>query len=89
MPRRTRANTRVFRNAGNFLTKGLGRGVGRVGNVLVRATRGVRNIGVGAVRISGKVLRVGTGAANRVVGVTGRIGQRLRKGARRTLRGRR
>jgi hypothetical protein len=85
MPR-TRGNPRAFRAVGNFLTTGLGKGVGRVGNVLVRATKGVRNIGVGAVRVSGKVLRVGTGAANRVLGATGRVGRRLQKGARKTLR---
>jgi hypothetical protein len=86
MPKRTRGNPRVFRAVGNFFTRGLGKGVGRVGNVLVRATKGVRNIGVGAVRVSGKVLRVGTGAANGVLGATGRVGQRLGRGARRTLR---
>jgi len=88
MPKRTRGNPRVFRAVGNFLTTGLGRGVGRVGNVLVRATRGVRNVGVGAVRVSGKVLRVGTGAANGVLGATGRAGNRLR-GTRKTLKRRR
>ena len=88
MPKRTRGNPRVFRAVGNFLTTGLGKGVGRVGNVLVRATRGVRNVGVGAVRVSGKVLRVGTGAANGVLGATGRAGNRLR-GTRKTLKRRR
>ena len=89
MPRKTRGNPRIFRSLGNFAVSGLGKGVGKVGNVLVRATRGVRNIGVGAVRVSGKVLRVGTGAANGVLGVTGRVGQRLRNGARKTFRRRR
>jgi hypothetical protein len=88
MPRKTRGDPRAFRAVGNFLTTGLGKGVGRVGNVLVRATKGVRNIGVGAVRVSGKVLRVGTGAANRVLGATGRLGKRMR-GSRRTLKLRR
>jgi hypothetical protein len=87
MPK-TRGNPRAFRAVGNFLTTGLGKGVGKVGNVLVRATKGVRNIGVGAVRVSGKVLRVGTGAANRVLGATGRVGDRLR-GNRKTRRRRR
>jgi hypothetical protein len=89
MPRKTRGDPRAFRAVGNFVTNSLGKGVGRVGNVLVRATKGVRNIGVGAVRVSGKVLRVGTGAANRVLGATGRVGQRLRKGTRKTLKLRR
>ena len=89
MPKRTRGNPRVFRAVGNFLTSGLGRGVGRVGNVLVRATKGVRNVGVGAVRVSGKVLRLGTGAANGVLGATGRAGNRLRRGTRRTVKRRR
>jgi len=76
---RTRRNgdPRVFRAVGNFATGGLEKGVGAAGNVLTRATKGVRNLGVGAVRVSGKVLHLGTGVANRVLGVTGRIGQRL------------
>jgi len=63
----------LFRNVGNIAVSGLEKGVGAAGNVLTRATKGVRNIGVGAVRVSGKVLRVGTGAANGVISVPGRI----------------
>ena len=84
MPKRTRQtrtrrnrDPRLFRAVGNFAASGLEKGVGGVGNVLTRATKGVRNLGVGAVRVSGKVLHLGTGAANRILGVTGRIGQKI------------
>ena len=76
---------RPFTNVANFAVRGLEKGVGATGNVLTRATKGVRNIGVGAVRVSGKVLRVGTGAANGVLGATGRIVSGRRR-ARKTKR---
>lgn len=72
--RRTRRNgVHLFSNAGNIAVSSLEKGVGVAGNVLTRATRGVRNIGVGAVRVSGNVLRVGTGAADGVLNVPVRI----------------
>jgi hypothetical protein len=79
--RRTQKNgVHIFRNVGNLAVNGLEKGVGAAGNVLTRATKGVRNIGVGAVRVSGKVLRIGTGAANGVLGVPGRILSRRTRG---------
>ena len=88
--RRTQKNgVHLFRNVGNFAVSGLEKGVGAAGNVLTRATKGVRNLGVGAVRVSGNVLRVGTGAANGVLGVPGRLlsgRTRRRNGKKRTNR---
>jgi len=68
-------NPRVFRKAGSKTFKFLERGM-----------KGVGNLGVGALRLSGRVVSIGTGAANRVLGVTGRIGSRMSKRTRKTLR---
>ena len=68
-------NSRVFRKAGNKTFKLLERGI-----------KGVGNLGVGAVRLSGRVVSIGTGAANRVLGISGRIGKSLSKRARKSLR---
>lgn len=68
-------NPLVFRKLSNVAFNGLERGV-----------NGVGRLGKGAVRITGRVVGVGTGAANTVLGTVGRLGRRITKRARNSLR---
>ena len=68
-------NPRVFRNIGN----------GTI-NLLQKSVRGVSTLGKGALRVTGRVLRVGTGAANSVLGSASRIGSRVSKHVRKSIK---